>query len=93
MFFDASEWTVTEWSAAIQAIGAVVAGLATVVVAVIVHSWAVLHARQTVTQEINLALRSYNLAALTEPNLMSVIHGATQVRSTRFASSSMSTTA
>jgi hypothetical protein len=36
-----------ESSAAIEATGAVVGALATVVVAVIVHNWGVLHARQT----------------------------------------------
>lgn len=75
-----SDWTVQDWTYAVQAVASIVGALATVVVAVIVHRWSVRQVRQTVTQEINLALRSYNLAALSEPVLMAVIHGAHSAR-------------
>lgn len=76
MLFAVPDWTVSEWSAAIGATGAVVGALATVVVAVIVPQLGRAARAPDVTQEINLALRIYNLAALTEPELLTVITGA-----------------
>ncbi len=71
---EVDKWGVQDWSEAISAGGTIMGAVATIMIALIVHGWSVRQARQQVTHEINLAFRTYNLTALSQPSMMEAIN-------------------